>query len=64
MRTRQAMGRGRGRGPELGLSPTPQEDLEHTTHKTRCMINLWWWDSCPSPGSLNPAQAPIRIINM
>lgn len=32
MRTRQAMGRGRGRGPELGLSPTPQEDLEHTNN--------------------------------
>lgn len=33
MRTRQAVGRGRGRGPELGLSPTPQENLEHTNNK-------------------------------
>lgn len=31
MRTRQAMGRGRGRGPELKTQPHTQEDLEHTT---------------------------------
>lgn len=44
MKTRLAMGRGRGKGPRAGAqhgkawytgpSPSPQEALEHKTHKT------------------------------
>ena len=59
MRTRQAVGRGRGRGPELGLSPTPQEDLEHdnntqdTVHDKPVVVGLlplpWLPQPCSGP---------------
>lgn len=75
MRTRLAMGRGRVKGPGAGAQhgeawhtgPSPihtplggaRTRQQHARHEHA--MNQWWWDSCLSPSSPNPTQAPIRI---